>query len=157
MSALFNLIPLPYRILALIALAAALMGFGWVKGAEHGEAKLNEYQLQVQANTDRANQDNIAKTLALQAQVTKAQNDAIKRAHDLQVVVSQSRAQSDSLRNDLDRLKGNLPQLADDAIRKYAATLADVLGECVTQYQSVAASADGHAIDAQTLSDAWPR
>lgn len=34
------LIPAPYRILALLALCLALVGYGWLKGAEHGEAKL---------------------------------------------------------------------------------------------------------------------
>ena len=33
------LIPAPYRILALIAFAVALMGFGWVKGAHHVQAE----------------------------------------------------------------------------------------------------------------------
>ena len=30
-----SLIPWPYRLLALAALAVALIGFGWVKGAGH--------------------------------------------------------------------------------------------------------------------------
>ena len=35
MGALLDLAPWPYRLLALAALAAALIGFGWVKGAGH--------------------------------------------------------------------------------------------------------------------------
>ena len=34
-----NLIPWPYRLLALVLLAVALIGFGWVKGAGHVQAK----------------------------------------------------------------------------------------------------------------------
>lgn len=34
-----TLIPLPYRCLAVAALAVALTGFGWIKGAEHVQAK----------------------------------------------------------------------------------------------------------------------
>ena len=34
-----SLIPWPYRLLALVLLAVALIGFGWVKGAEHVQAK----------------------------------------------------------------------------------------------------------------------
>ena len=34
-----SLIPWPYRLLAVAALAAALIGFGWVKGASHVQAK----------------------------------------------------------------------------------------------------------------------
>jgi len=34
-----NLIPWPYRWLALVLLAAALIGFGWIKGAGHVQAR----------------------------------------------------------------------------------------------------------------------
>ena len=34
-----SLIPWPYRLLALAALAAALVGFGWLKGAGHVQAR----------------------------------------------------------------------------------------------------------------------
>jgi len=34
-----NLIPWPYRWLAVAALAVALIGFGWVKGAGHVQSK----------------------------------------------------------------------------------------------------------------------
>lgn len=36
---LTNLVPLPYRVLALILLAVALVGFGWVKGATHVQSE----------------------------------------------------------------------------------------------------------------------
>ncbi len=32
-------IPWPYRLLALVLLAAALIGFGWIKGASHAQAQ----------------------------------------------------------------------------------------------------------------------
>lgn len=38
MGALTVLVPWPYRVLALILLAVALVGFGWVKGADHVQA-----------------------------------------------------------------------------------------------------------------------
>lgn len=34
-----TLIPWPYRLLALALLAVTLIGFGWVKGAEHVQAQ----------------------------------------------------------------------------------------------------------------------
>ena len=39
MGALSVLIPWPYRLLAMAALAVALVGFGWVKGAGHVQAE----------------------------------------------------------------------------------------------------------------------
>jgi hypothetical protein len=41
MSALLAGVPLLYRLLALAALAVALVGYGWLKGAQHGERKLD--------------------------------------------------------------------------------------------------------------------
>jgi len=44
-----NLIPWPYRWLAVAALAAALVGFGWVRGAGHVQAQWDAAaQLQIQ-------------------------------------------------------------------------------------------------------------
>ena len=48
-----TLVSWPYRLLTLIALAAALVGFGWVKGAEHVQAQwdaaIQQQSLQVAA------------------------------------------------------------------------------------------------------------
>ena len=55
MSKLFSLVPLPWRLLALGLLAVALWGYGWITGAEHGEAKLDAYkQAQQQADMKQA-------------------------------------------------------------------------------------------------------
>lgn len=42
MGALTNLVPLPYRLLAIALLAVALVGFGWVKGAGHVQGEWDE-------------------------------------------------------------------------------------------------------------------
>ena len=55
MSMLLNLIPAPWRWLAIGLLAAALWGHGWLTGAEHGEDKLDAYKLaQQQADIKQA-------------------------------------------------------------------------------------------------------
>ena len=52
-----SLIPWPYRLLALAALAVALIGFGWVKGAGHVQARwdaaVQEQTLQAAAIRER--------------------------------------------------------------------------------------------------------
>lgn len=40
---LLSVIPMPYRLLAIGLAMVALFGFGWLKGNEHGTAKLTEY------------------------------------------------------------------------------------------------------------------
>ena len=59
MSLLLNLIPLPWRLLALGLLAVALWGHGWVTGARHGEDKLDDYK-QAQQQADTAQQKRVA-------------------------------------------------------------------------------------------------
>lgn len=44
MSALLSIVPWWERLAAIAALCAALFGFGWLKGAEHGERKLDAIQ-----------------------------------------------------------------------------------------------------------------
>jgi hypothetical protein len=46
-TALLGLVPMPYRLLALALLAAALWGHGFMKGANHGEQKLAAYVAEV--------------------------------------------------------------------------------------------------------------
>ena len=48
MNFLADLIPWPYRVLAVAALFAAAVGFGWIKGASHEQAK-NEAAQEAQA------------------------------------------------------------------------------------------------------------
>ncbi|HBO3862311.1 hypothetical protein [Pseudomonas aeruginosa] len=53
-----TLIPWPYRLLALVLLAVALLGFGWIKGAEHVQAQWDAVvqQQTLQAATVRQKQ-----------------------------------------------------------------------------------------------------
>ncbi|MBO8044187.1 hypothetical protein J6396_41715, partial [Pseudomonas aeruginosa] len=52
-----SVIPWPYRLLALAALGVALVGFGWIKGADHVQAQWNaavqKQTLQVAAVRER--------------------------------------------------------------------------------------------------------
>lgn len=51
---LLTLVPLPYRLLGLALLAVALFGYGWIKGANHGEAKLQAFAESVRAEGIKA-------------------------------------------------------------------------------------------------------
>lgn len=88
------LIPAPYRILALILLALALVGFGWVKGAQHGEARLDAFK----AANDKA----------VQAQFTKAAQTSANLASDALVLEQVKNEQVNAIRGRLDVALGIL-------------------------------------------------
>lgn len=152
-----KIIPLAYRWLALIVLAVALMGFGWVKGAEHGEQRLLKYQAQIEKNDAAANKLHAATALKWRDNVIKAQNAGNKRAQQAKADADAATAVAGSLQHDLDQFKRDLPTLTRAAVDKYAVALDDVLGQCSSRLTDMAAKAQGHAGDVRTLSDAWPR
>lgn len=66
---LTTIIPWPYRILAAVALAVALVGFGWVKGASHVQDKFGVFQGQVSA-TGKARAAKTVTTIQSQKTIT---------------------------------------------------------------------------------------
>lgn len=152
-----KIIPLAYRWLALIVLAVALMGFGWVKGAEHVEQRLLKYQAQIEKNDAAANKLHAATALKWRDNVIKAQNAGNKRAQQAKADADAATAVAGSLQHDLDQFKRDLPTLTRAAVDKYAVALDDVFGQCTGRYTTVAEKATGHAGDVRTLSDAWPK
>lgn len=80
------LIPAPYRVLALVLLAAALVGFGWVQGAQHVQDKWNaEHAARAQAVADAvlarvaANKLEVDRQAAINQKITKGKEDEIAK------------------------------------------------------------------------------
>lgn len=157
MSVFLNLIPWWGRALILAAFAVALIGFGYVKGVEHGEAELTAYKL---ANDKQHIADlnaAAAKTKQLQQTKDEAVHAATDRAHKLEVALTAARGTVDSLRSDLADATGRLSRATDAAVREYATTAGAVFGECAAAITELAGKAQGHANDALTLEQAWPK
>ena len=151
-----SLIPLPYRLLALAALAAALFGYGWLKGAQHGEAKLDKQTITLQAQALKSQTDAAAKTRAWQAKKDEALREANKRQIALRRDAAVVRRSNDSLRDDLTAARADLSRASGDALRKHTATLNAVFGECAAEVERLAGAAAGHAADTLTFEQAWP-
>ena len=96
-----SIVPFPYRILALVVLALSLVGFGWVKGAQHGEAKLDAYK----AANDKA----------VQAQVLKAAQTTADLNSDALIL---ERVKNDQLKAISSRLDRALSELRDRPARR---------------------------------------
>lgn len=88
---LINAIPLHYRLLAMIALAAAVYGLGWIKGANHEQVKAARFE---------------AATVAL-GEAAKHRTDEITKADNLrkETADAENKRTIDSLRADIKRLR----------------------------------------------------
>lgn len=56
----------------------------------------------------------------------------------------------------LDTAKHKWATAPPKAQHEYTEALSDVFQECVTEYSNMAVKADGHLLDAERLSEAWP-
>ena len=60
------------------------------------------------------------------------------------------------LREQLQQADKRIATAPAAAVRDYAATANQLLGQCSQRYTELAARADGHALDARTCRAAWP-
>lgn len=65
-------------------------------------------------------------------------------------------ASADSLSKQLKIASSRLSSTSTKTIIEYVNTNSDILENCITEYRAVAEKADGHAADAERLSEAWP-
>ncbi|QJC56145.1 hypothetical protein HC248_01431 [Polaromonas vacuolata] len=105
----------------------------------------------------KAGQAARAREQALQAKVTKAQDDAKARETKLAADAAGARAATRGLRDDLAAIRSTLPGLADDAVRRYADASSIVFAECADRYSELATKADAIASERRALIEAWPR
>jgi hypothetical protein len=71
---MLSLIPLPYRILALVALVGAIFGFGLVKGLEIGQDRLEAFQEAQEAIANKARVAGLNEQIRRQQNATEALN-----------------------------------------------------------------------------------
>ena len=97
------------------------------------------------------------KEQALQSKLNEAVDAANKRTKQSKADALAANRVAGGLRDDLARARSQLSSAAADAVRKYAATLSDVFGECTAEVERLAAEAQGHSIDSLTLQQGWPK
>ena len=157
MSMLFNLVPWWGRALALIALCTALIGFGWVKGSANEAAKFDAYKLSAAQQTIAIQTATIEKSQALQLKKDEALNAAAEREKKLRATTVALRADVDGLSGDLAASRSELSNASDAAVRRYAAVVNTVFGECASEVARLAGEAQRSSSDALTLLQAWPK
>lgn len=65
-------------------------------------------------------------------------------------------ANADKLRKQLAAADSRIATATRDAVNQYAATLADVFGQCVQEYRALGEKADKHVNDVRVMQEAWP-
>jgi len=157
---LTGLIPVQYRLLALLLLVVACIGFGYVKGLGAGEDKI-QAAWNVSKLAEAGAQITGLQRAAVQThQLQEKTNEALKQgAARLQAKtrdLADARAESDGLRSTVSDAERRIAVAPLEAVRAYATTANAVLGDCQAKYLDMADKAAGHASDVLTLEDAWP-
>lgn len=109
------------------------------------------------------------KLLQEQAKVKAIQQEQLwlKQQHkakdNYNAKVNELKNNSTNLKRTVDRVskqisndRSSIPNATEETLRSYTTTLTNVYEQCVREYKQMAERADNHAIEAQTLSDAFP-
>jgi hypothetical protein len=127
----------------------------------------NQYRVQA-ARSDLAQLQAAQAEAIVAAQAAAAEQTlSLQRTKDEAIAEAENRAAANAVaagraRTELDRLRKQATTGAGDAsathaaCTQYAAAATDVLNECGSALQSLAATADGHVNDIRTLTGAWP-
>lgn len=144
------------KLLIALALLAAAGLAGWRAGAAHVRAEWTEARLDQETVDRAATDENRRIEQRRQSLVTEANHAATKREIALRAAADSARAELDGLRDELTAGRGDLPGAACEAVRKRAAALSDVFGECAAALESMAGKAGRHASDTLKFEQAWP-
>jgi hypothetical protein len=133
-----------------IATAAFIGGFavqGW-----RMEAKLADIAI--------ANEEATKAVAAEASRLIGKKDNALKAAQEQTrknaVAADAARIELHRVRIEADRSLSAIPTASCSSVRNYATATTSVFGECAVALEELARKADGHAVDAKALRDAWP-
>lgn len=152
----------------LFAGAALLLALSHTMAYKTGKtavtAKWQAADLQRMAQAADAERENRATESRRSTNVIDAQNAQAKRTQTLALAAASARTESDGLRSDLAAARSELPSRTTDASTDYANAADQLLGAMEAgaarlsqRGADIAAKADGHASDYQTLADGWAK
>ena len=122
----------------------------------------------VQQEVDKAvkpYQDAITKAKEQKAITEKAWSDkyieveqnAIKKIQDANAAARNADLAASGLSKQLSEANKRLSAASRQTIIEYTITNSELLEACTAEYRGMAEKADGHAIDVERLSEAWPK
>jgi len=141
-------------ITAAIAVAAFVGGFavqGW-----RMDAKLAEMESANAAAVVAATVQVAEESKRLQGQKDDALKAAQQQIRKNALATDAARIELHRVRVEANRATAAIATATCPAVRDYATTSTSVFGECTVALEEMARLADGHAVDAKALRDAWP-
>lgn len=146
-----------YKALAVLALLAAIV-FGVNSFLEHErDIGRNEVRAEwaLQKLADKAAAEKIEKEW--RTKYDTAVNQGSKNVQALRTAVAVAGSANVGLLDTIAELNKQLAVGSTDTARQHAAAYQAVFADCVGKYRGMAEAAQGHANDARTLSEAWPK
>lgn len=126
------------------------------------ETKVNQVKTELnQYKTDQTEANAKAKTDAMTQEKTwaekllKVEQDASKKIQTAAAAASAAQLANHGLSEQISRANERLSSASKETIIDYSATTGKLLEACTAEYRTMAEKADGHAIDAERLSQAW--
>lgn len=138
----------------IVAVAAAAGAWAWQ--ANSYDAKLAALVAEYAQAQHKAVEHAHAETIRLQERKDKAEVQAARRVRAAAADAAVLRGTLDGLRGDLANGATRYATATEQARADYTATLSALLSDCAGMAGEIAGKADGHVIDLQRLSEAWP-
>ena len=149
------MIPLPL-LTALVAAFLSGAGIWFVQDWRYGE-QIAEMRRDTANEVVEALRRNAARVESITTTYQEALNAARSREVVLRRDAAAARAESDGLREQSAETARRLAAAPPAAVLEYAHTTNELLDHCSRRHQELAAKADGHVSDVQTLTGAWPK
>lgn len=146
------MLPLPY--IAAGALAVGLLT-GWTANGWRLNGKIDEMVLEHTQALQVATEQAAKETARMQGEKDAALRKAVEIVRRNVVDATAARDERDRLRDDLAASRSTYADSTLPSLVEHTRALSVVFEQCTKEYSELAAKADGHAADAETLFTAW--
>ena len=117
--------------------------------------KYKQTEIILQAENAKAKADSAIKEKQWSEQQLKAEQNYNAKIKQIESDADIAQSSADSLSKQLKIAGSRLSSASKETIVEYTIANSDILENCITEYRTVAEKADGHAADAERLSEAW--
>ena len=106
---------------------------------------------------DQAQEEKATIMKTWSAKIIEVEQNAIKKIQDANAAARSADLAASGLSKQLSEANKRLSAASHQTIIEYTITRNELLEACTAEYRSMAEKADGHAIDVERLSEAWPK